>query len=246
MTTPARIINLALKDAGVLGIGQTANPEDTSDALDTLNFMITQWRRKRWLIYVLETFSVVSTGAASYTVGAGGTINTGAGTGRPDRIESAFMRQLTGSPQPVDTPLQPLFAREDYNRIAIKALNNSFSQFFYYETSWPLGVFYPWPIGNTSIYSYFISVKKALAQITPAQINTDYSIPDEYVAALRYNLADRTISSYPGLAPNSKITGLAKDALNVLRSANFQIGRLQMPTELVRPGLYNVYSDQIY
>jgi hypothetical protein len=33
MTTAADIINLALKDSGVLGIGQTAQAEDTTDTL---------------------------------------------------------------------------------------------------------------------------------------------------------------------------------------------------------------------
>lgn len=247
MTTPARIINLALKDAGVLGIGQTANAEDTSDALDSLNQLLVEWRHKRWLIYVLQTLSVVSTGATSYTIGPAGTLNTGTGTERPDRIESAFIRQLQNSGNYVDTPLKMLFAREDYNKIALKTLT-AFSEFLYYESSYPLGAIYPWPVPNASIYSLFVSVKTSLSQITAATLNTDYAVPPEYYSAMRYCLAQRIKATYPLQSgqPNPALDGLAKNALNVLRMANFQIGRLEMPTELVRPGLYNVYSDQNY
>lgn len=37
------IINLALKMAGVLGIGQTASAEDSNDALTLMNAMLAQW-----------------------------------------------------------------------------------------------------------------------------------------------------------------------------------------------------------
>jgi len=38
---------------------------------------------------------------------------------------------------------------------------------------------------------------------------------------------------------------LAKEALNVLRMGNAQVPNLRMPDDLIRPGIYNPYSDQI-
>lgn len=38
--------------------------------------MLQEWQQKRWLVYHLKTFSIVSTGATSYTFGPGGQINT--------------------------------------------------------------------------------------------------------------------------------------------------------------------------
>lgn len=43
MTTAADIINQALKDIGVLGMGETATAEDATDGLDALNQMLGQW-----------------------------------------------------------------------------------------------------------------------------------------------------------------------------------------------------------
>ena len=81
--TPVDLIRLALRDSGVNGVGQTPNAEDNNDAFTHLNMMLAQWNRKRWLIYHTIDVSLVSTGALSYSVGAGGDFNTP----RPDRVE---------------------------------------------------------------------------------------------------------------------------------------------------------------
>lgn len=62
--------------------------------------------------------SFAATGAQSYTVGAGQSINIT----RPDRIEAAFVRLVNGT-QAVDYPLDLLGSREDYNKIALKGLS---------------------------------------------------------------------------------------------------------------------------
>ena len=82
-----------------------------------MNMMLAQWQRKRWMVYSLDDVAFTPTGAASYTVGLGGTVNIP----RPDRIEAAFVR-LTNGAMPVDYPLALLEAREDYNKIALKNL----------------------------------------------------------------------------------------------------------------------------
>lgn len=240
MTTPRDIINLALKDAGVLGIGQTANAEDTNDTFTRLNYMIAQWARKRWLIYHLISLSKVSTGAQFYTVGPGGDFNIDQ---RPDRLEDAFFRQIVQSqPNQIDYPLQILESREDYNRISIKQLQ-SFPSYIWYNPAFPLGEVYPWPIPSPTIYSVFITVKKVLAQFT--SLSQDIILPPEYMSALHYNLAVRLRPAYQ-MPADPSLVGLAKDALNVLRTSNAQIPRLRMPNDVIRPGIYNPYSDQIY
>lgn len=236
-TTPNTIINLALKNSGVLGVGQTPLAEDVNDAFLLLNFMISQWNRKRWLVYHLVDVAVQCTGALFYLVGPGQSFDCP----RPDRIESAFFRQTIPSmPNEIDYPLEIIEARETYNRIALKSLG-SFPSYVFYDSDFPYGKLYPWPLPS-NLYSVHISIKETIATFTSLAQNIN--LPPEYYAAILYNLAARLRPAYQ-LPPDSQLTQLAKDALNVIRGANAQIGRLIMPVDVVRPGIYNPYSDQI-
>lgn len=238
-TTALDIITLAFKDAGILGVGQSLLAEDVNDALIRLNMMISQWRVKRWLVWHLVDRSVVSTGAQSYTVGPGGDINV---TVRPDKLESAFFRMLPGGngTQAVDYPLQMLFSYEDYARITLKSLV-SFSQCIFYDSGWPLGRIYPWPIPQANLYEVHIILKEVLPEF--ANLTSTFDFPPEYLAAIHYNLVIRLRAAYR-LPEDPGFDDLAKDALQTIRAANAQIPSLVMPDNLVRPSVYNIYSDQ--
>jgi hypothetical protein len=241
MTTPQDIIRQALKKAGVLGVGQTALAEDTNDAYYDLQDMLGQWQRKRWLIWHLVDYAFTSTGAISYTVGPGGNF---AISPRPDRIESAFFRQTVGNipPNQIDYPLDIIEAREDYNRITLKQLQ-SFPQYLFYDSAFPTGLIYPWPVVQANLYEIHITVKETLAQFT--SLNQTINLPLEYMAALKFNLAVRLKQAYQ-MQPDAALIALAKDSLNVIRNANVQIAQLQCPPGLKRNGLYNIYSDTFY
>ena len=240
-TTPLDIITQSLKKAGVLGVGQTPLAEDTNDAYNDLQDMLGQWQRKRWLIWHLVDYAYASTGALSYTVGPGGNFNINP---RPDRIESAFFRQIINEsiPNQIDYPLDIIEAREDYNRISLKQLT-SFPQYLFYDSAFPTGIAYPWPLLQANLYELHLTVKETLAQFT--SLNEIIVLPLEYMAALKFNLAIRLRQAY-SLPSDPILIGLAKDSLNVIRNANFQVGRLTIPVELQRGGIYNVYSDSFY
>lgn len=238
MTTVSDIITQSLKKAGVLGVGQTASAQDMNDAFQDLLDLLATWQRQRWLIWHLATYSVTSTGATSYTVTTGGNFNVV----RPDRIESAFLRQLiTTTPNYVDYPLEILESREDYNRIALKGLA-TFPRWIFYDAAYPTGLVYPWPIPQASTYQIFISLKQQLTQYT--SFSDDLGLPPEYVAAIKWNLAVRLKESYQ-LPQSDALIELAILSLNVIRGANAQVARLAMPQELIHNGQYNIYSDSI-
>lgn len=239
MTTPADIINLALKHSGVLGVGQTAQPEDTNDAFILLNFMISQWNRKRWLIYHLIDVAFTSTGAQSYTVGPGQQFNCA----RPDRLEAAFFRQIIPSiPNQIDYPLEIIEARETYNKIALKNLG-SFPSYIFYDSAYPIGFVYPWPVPQANLYQVHITIKDSISEFTT--LTQDLNLPPEYHAVLLYNLAARLRPAYQ-MPPDPSLIALARDALAVIRGANTQIPRLAIPTSLLRGGIYNVYADTYF
>ena len=236
MTTPLDIINLALKTSGVLGVGQTALAEDTNDAFTILNMMVAQWAMKRWLVFHLIDVAFTSTGAQSYTVGPGMQFNCQ----RPDRLEAAFFRQLIPStPNQVDYSLEIIEARETYNDIALKTLT-SFPSYIFYDSAYPTGLVYPWPLPQANLYEIHITIKAPLNDFT--SLTQTINLPEEYNAALLYNLAARLRPHYQ-LPPEPSIIGLAKDALAVIRGSNAQIPRLQLPRDLNRGGIYNVYAD---
>jgi hypothetical protein len=161
---------------------------------------------------------------------------------RPDRIEAAFFRQLVQSqPNQIDYPLDLLQSREDYNLIALKNLK-SFPMTLFYDSAYPLGRLYPWPIMQANIYELHVSVKDLLTQV--AGLSTALSLPMEYYNAIHWNMVVRLRQAYD-LPEQPAAIALAKKALGVIRGANTQIARLQMPQDLQRPGIYNPYSDQI-
>lgn len=271
-TTATDICTAALKDCGAFGVGQTPLAEDISDAKARLQWMVQQWERKRWFIYHLVDYSCVAQpdpgnqyqGKQAYTVGPGGDFNTDINhrpwteeynpnfgpayqvSARPNRIESAFLRQLTQSqPNQIDYPLTQIFSREDYNRIALKGLS-SFPGYFFYDSDWELGLLYPWPIPQAHIYEIHITAREQLpVMFTQAAMLLD--IPYEYYNAMVLQLAVRLRPKYGILAQQGDtLASQAKDVLNTLRKANYQIARLQVPGDLVRPQLYNIFSDRLY
>ena len=223
MITPGALIRLALRDAGVNGTGQAPSAEDSNDAFVHLQMMLAQWQRKRWLIYHLVDVPLVSTGAASYTIGLGGAFNVP----RPDRIEAGFVRFLGGTTTP-DLPLTVVEAREDYNRIALKSVG-SVPSCLWYDASYPLGTVYFYPVAPAGVYELHLTVKETLTAFS--NLSTPINLPEEYQEALLYNLAIRLRIAYQ-MQPDPMVMGLAKAALATIRASNTQIPLLEMPAGL--------------
>lgn len=245
-TTLGDLCTEALKECGYIGVGQTPLAEDLNGAWMRLQWMLQQWERKRWLVYHLVHLSKTSTGTQTYTIGPGGDIDTGAGSVRPMKIESAFLRQLTQSqPNQIDYPLAILQSREDYDKIALKQLQ-SFPGWIFLDSDWPLGTIFAWPVPQANIYAVHVSIIAQLPMSFATQASV-FNIPFEYYNAMLFNLAIRLRPKYQiGTYPGDPLPGLAKDALAVLRGANTQIAKLQMPADLLRPGIYNIFSDRSY
>jgi hypothetical protein len=136
-------------------------------------------------------------------------------------------------------------SREDYNRIALKQLQ-SFPGYLFYDSGWPLGNLFPWPVPQAHIYELHVSVKEQLPPAFATQA-TVLSVPYEYYHAMVTNLALRLRPKYGIVAQQGdNLVMLAKDSLNAIKSGNTQISRLNIPGDLVRPQLYNIFSDRLY
>ena len=275
-TTWGDLLGEALQDSGAIGIGMIPLAEDLLGASARGIQLLQTWSNKRWLNYSLVTYTVAATGQSidasgnpvPYTVGpsglgafgpafgpafAGGDPQIVVGAGglatRPDRIESAFFRQLIAAPNgPVDYPLRLLPALEDYNNIRMKGLTN-FSLVCYYQAEWPWGNLYVWPWPQAGIYAIGITVRKSLPQAISLAGNplaVAMQLPFPYYRALVKCIALEVRPRYGiGTYPGDLLPGQAKDALDTIRRGNTQIPLLGIPPGLApRPGMYNIYSDQ--
>jgi hypothetical protein len=226
--TVGALLTNALTDGGIVGLDESIEPIMLNRAFTQANWLLAQWARKRWLVYRIQDYSFVSTGAMSYAVGAGQSININP---RPDRLEYAFLRFLNQAPPggtAVDVPLEIIQSHEDYALITVKSIGTLPWRIFY-DPEWPVGSLKPWPVPDPSLYEIHCGFKVVLPRFLNIQDKINF--PPEYEAALNWCLARRFRASYQ-LPPDPEVDSLARDALNTIRLANQAVGVLRMPAFL--------------
>lgn len=133
----------------------------------------------------------------------------------------------------VDYPLDILDSREDYNLIGLKGLS-SFPTALFYDSAYPRGTIYLYPTPPAGQFEIHLSVKGTLPVY--ASVNDPLGLPPEYNEALYSNLACR-IMAWNGGQPTAYMRTLASKSLRVIRGANAQVPRLQMPFGLPTQGM---------
>lgn len=238
--TCQQLIENSLVDAGIVGIDEAFEQPIINRALIQINWLISQWSRKRWLVYRIQDYSVIATGAQSYTVGLGGNININP---RPDRIEYGFLRFLqgvSGGGLPVDIPMHIIQSHEEYSRITVKTIGTLPWQ-LWYDPVWPTGLLVPWPVPQSSLYEIHVGFKVVLPRFT--SLTQVCNFPPEYAAALNWCLARRLRASYQ-LPADPTVDSLARDALNTIRLASSAMDVLTMPRQLrLRNRSYDYRGD---
>jgi hypothetical protein len=176
MTTALQLITTAAKNIKAIGGEEALTNTEATDALGLLNAMLDSWWLDRLAVYQvqLENFSLTS-GQASRTIGALGQWVTT----RPEKIESAFIRQ--GS---VDWPLEQ-YTFDQYDAIAVKA-NQGQPQYFFYDPAYPTGTIYFYFVPS-STYTVYLRTWKRLQSF--ASLTEDMSLPSGYERAICWNLA---------------------------------------------------------
>ena len=248
--TVGEALFLALRMAGRINDQQSVSEtsKDVSDAFTLLMAMMAQWQRKRWLVWNEVESSVISTGALYYTVGLKQDFNIG----RPDKIHAAFVRLKSGnivsdgavleeqlpfplgaSPSftganPVDIPLTIVEAKEDWAHISIKDLRSIPSAVFY-DSVWPVGRAYFWPVPPANAYELHLITKTSLPSYEG--LDDPLAMPPEYTAAIIDNLACRIIVASGGQI-SRELAGQARASLEVIKMTNAQIPLLGMPAAL--------------
>jgi len=146
MTTARDFITLALKEAGVTGVGQTPLAEDINDGFTYLSRMLLQWQKRRWLVPGLTHISMPGNNERSNKIGPGQYYNAI----RPSEIKAAwFTQNNVGNQNQVSFNLVRIWSYEDYSRLALKQLN-TWPQAFFYDNAFPYGNVYVWPIPSSA------------------------------------------------------------------------------------------------
>lgn len=248
------LVGLALRQIGIGAMGTTAAQQDIDDGVMHLNMLLAKWQQQRFMVPNLVDLPLMSTGASIYYLGPEGDFDV---ANRPARIDAAYVRMAnspgfqpsefgdfspanfssadfdTGndglsSPAgggPLDFPLTIISSYEEYSRIGLKGLR-TWPSAVYYSPAFPLGELRFFPIPAAGMWELHIIVKEQL----PATLSAKQAInlPPEYWDAIMWALAVRMAPSY-GQEVSPTVAAMAKAALAVVRAANQQIPRLQMP-----------------
>lgn len=186
MTTARDIVKGTLRKIAVLGKGSSLDNDEAQDVLSVINGMIASWSVEGNLVYTETAESFPLTGATSYTIGTGGDFNTT----RPTMIKAA-----TATIGNTDYPLY-MIDEEQYAKINLKSQGGE-AQCLYYDENYPLGNIYIHPLQSSGTLKLY--TRKPLDQFT--NLDTVFSMPEEYRLAIEYNAAEQIAPEYDIEAP---------------------------------------------
>jgi hypothetical protein len=135
------------------------------------------------------------------------------------------LNQIPSGGLPVDLPIDIIQSHEDYSRITVKTVGTLPWRIFY-DSIWPVGLLFPWPVPQATIYEIHCGFKCPLPRFTG--VNQPINFPPEYESALNWCGARRLRASYQ-LPEDPTINSIARDALNTIRLANTAVSTLRMP-----------------
>lgn len=224
MTTAADIIDRAYSLLGFKAAGEPLSGDDADYALGVLNGMIDSWNTQRLFIVAVDEV-VATTSGQTATIGPSMTFNTA----RPVRVENGAFSRLAG----IDYSIEWI-DRQTYERISLKTVTSSFPQYAYYDSEYPTGTIYFYPVPSTAIE---IHIPVQIQLLTFATLATDVFLVPGYKRALEYSLAEELA---PGLRPlDPQIARGAHLARRAIRRTNVDVPLLNADLRNVR---FNIYS----
>lgn len=223
MTTPLQIITRALQTINQLGEGESPTATQANDGLIYFNDLVQSWNNQNLLINEMTFVTLPLTGAASYTIGTGGTLNTI----RPIHISSAFYRDAQNNDYSVQ-----MLTREEFDAIPQKGQASTMAYALYVAYTYPLITAYVYPVSSTG--SLILNYSKRLQEA--ATLTTTLALPDGYERALRFALAAEMQPEY-GLA-NPLVMQMAAQSVALLKRTNHRTRKLNAGS----PAKYNILT----
>ena len=199
------LIRSSLRLIGAISSSEAPAADESMDALEALNMMLSSWGAVRFLSKNTQTISHTLNGSTSYSVGIGGDINVT----RPTSIYTAIYSNGTQ-----DYAVNVL-DYVDYEQITTKNIGGSIPEYVVLKPDYPLSTLYVFP----AISGGVLNLSTVRPQ-TELGINDDVQdiYPPEWIRAIKYNLAIEIAPEY-GVTVAPEIVALAKEAKDtVMRS----------------------------
>lgn len=208
-TTALDLITRSMKLAKVIGTGETPTPEESMDALATLNDILENWGTEPMSLWSATNFTGATVGGqATYTIGPGGNLNTT----RPTQINGAYVN-FNGVDFPVD-----VVGQLEYNDISLKTYQQPIPNQLLYVNEFPLGFLTLWPV-PTGVMPITLTFDRLLTQIPTLATAINY--PPGAAKALRYALAIELGAEY-GMPLDAATMAMAADAKADFKRSNKQ------------------------
>lgn len=183
MSTALDIITDALTELGVVGAGDTVEPEDAALGLRRLNQVLQTWANSRLTIPALTEISVTLTTAQTYLIGPGGAT----ATTRPVKVNTAKSRDSNGTEHPVY-----VINAAQWDDLAVKDVTGGPPLYVWYEATSTNGTAHVYP--KAPGYTLVLDCQALLTSF--ASTSTSFTLPDGYEMALYLTLADALAVSY--------------------------------------------------
>lgn len=203
MTTGAIIVEDALTEAAILGIGDTVSAEDQQTALRVLNRMLDSWANENLMIFATtsETF-LMTPSVASYS--------TSLLASRPVTISNMYV-SLNNIDYPVDMIDEITYDAVPYK--PVPAIPNQ----CYYDATYPNGTFFFFPTPYAAFTCHVNSRKELVKNVTAT---TDVLLPPGYQKAIVENLAVQLCKPFTK-EPTQQMMIDARESKAVLKRTNY-------------------------
>lgn len=212
--TAQQLIEGALRLIDQLAPGYSASADHLSVGLTALNDLLETWSAEGFLLYRLAQDSLTMTGAASYTWGSGGNINTE----RPVKVRAAY-----ASVSNIALPVR-LATAEEWSAVIDRTATGLYPELALLDYGYPLITIRLWP--NPSSGSLVFHSVKPLARVSA--LNSDMNLPVGYEYALRHGLAMHLAPEFRRAVP-AEVVAAANAGKAALARLNAELLGIQLP-----------------
>lgn len=216
--TGQELINAAGRLLGELRGDRSFGATESAQLLVSLNAMIAAWSQEQFAVHQITRESLTLTGAASYTMGPSGNLNTT----RPIRIVSAETLAAAG----VRMPARVVTSEEWASKLIDDAMTGTFVHMVYPDYGNPQCTLRVNPVPSGG--SLLLHSLKPLGSL--ATLGTAVDFPSGYEEALIHNFALKIAPEF-GRTPSDSVIATAERGRKAIGATNAQLFPAPAPVE---------------